>query len=130
MEGKYSGSQARIINYSSNSVYILCASHSLNVTGNLASESRNFIFVQKLFTFFSSPTHRWNISYKLLNKCEHNLTIKRVSDIRWSAKGDAVALKIGHNNTKVASSEVSNSNFEKKITVMVAKFVIKKIEQI
>ena len=51
--------------------------------------------------------------------------------MRWSMKADAVlALKIGYNNIKEALSEVSNSNFETKITVIKAKFLLKKNEQI
>ena len=91
----------------------------------------HFTFVQNLFTFFSSSTHRWNTFCKELNKCEHNLTIKRVIDTRWSAKADAVlALNIGYNNIKWALSEVSNSNFQEKITVMKEKLLLKKLEQI
>lgn len=60
--GKYYGLQTRIKSYSSNAVYIPCASHNLNLIGNFAADSGNpachFIFMQKLFTFFSSSTHR------------------------------------------------------------------------
>ena len=62
-----------------------------------------------------------------MNKGEHNLTIKRVSDARGSA--DAVALEIGCNNIRAALSEVSNSNFEEKITAMEAKSLFKKINK-
>ena len=45
-------------------------------------------------------------------------------------KADAVlALKIGYNNIKAALSEILNSNFEKKITVMEAKSLFKKMRK-
>ena len=55
--------------------------------------------------------------------------MKRVSDTRWSAKADAVEFKIGYNYIKAALSEVSNSNFEKKITMLEAKPLFKKMKK-
>lgn len=115
MSSKYSGLQTRIRNHSATAFYIPCANHSLNLVGNCAAESSTaaiiyFDFVQKLFTFFSASTKKWNMLSKL------PLVLKRISDTRWSARADAVlALKSGYHKIKETLKNISTSPDEKLI---------------
>ena len=135
MSGKYSGLQARIKEHSPSAVYIPCASHSLNLIGNFAAEScsaaiQYFMFVQNLFAFFSASTHRWQVLCKKLEKCEHAVSVKRVSDTRWSARADAVrAIKLGYTHIKEALAEICDSKEEKKTTIVEATSLMKKMEK-
>ncbi|XP_043484549.1 zinc finger MYM-type protein 1-like [Leptopilina heterotoma] len=92
MSGKYHGLQARIKNLSPTAFYVPCTNHSLNLVLNFACESClqvviYFDFVQKIFTFFSASTHRWNI---LKENCK--TVPKQLSNTRWSARHDAVSV--------------------------------------
>lgn len=93
MSGKYNGLQSRIKQHSPSADFIPCASHSLNLIGNTAAECcieavEFFRVVQEVYVFFSSSTHRWNM---LQDCCKtKHLTVKRLSDTRWSARSDAV----------------------------------------
>lgn len=92
MSGKYSGLQARIEKHGPSAVFIPCANHFLNLIGNFAAEScitavQYFMFLQKLFTLFSASTHRLKILTSKLQMCKkkQSVSLKRVSDTRWSA---------------------------------------------
>ena len=65
MSGQYSGLQARIKEVNKYAEYIPCAAHSLNLVGVKAAECVTQVvsysgFMQKLYTFFSASTFRWN----------------------------------------------------------------------
>ncbi|XP_065667614.1 uncharacterized protein LOC136087915 [Hydra vulgaris] len=88
MSGKYSGLQAHLKERSELAFYIPCAGHSLNLVGQCnVSECINSInyfgVLQSLYSFFVASTHRWD-----LLKGNH-VTLKRLSDTRWSCRSDA-----------------------------------------
>lgn len=120
MKGIYTGLQARLKNHSPSAHYIPCCSHSLNLIGNYAAEScaeavYYFCFVQKVYNYFSASTRRWDILLKHLEK--KSLTVKRLSDTRWSARADAIsALKRGYKQIKEALLELSISPYEKPVS--------------
>ena len=77
MSGRYVGLQARIRDVNQYANYIPCAAHSLNLVGTLAAECvpqvvSFFSLVQKLYTFFSSSTYRWQTLVSVL-KSENKL---------------------------------------------------------
>ena len=86
---------------SPNAVFVPCSGHSLNLVGQAAVDCCReavsfFDCVQKLYTFFSGSTARYNL---LKDKLEaKKLPVpKQLSDTRWSAHADAVkALKSGY----------------------------------
>jgi len=89
MSGIYSGVQARIKQVSPLADFVPCSAHSLNLVGSCAAncckEANDFfLFIQNIFVFFSSSTHRW---HKL---SQYSIsTVKSLSTTRWSAKEDA-----------------------------------------
>lgn len=130
MSGNYNGLQARIKRLSPTAVYIPCASHSLNLSVNFSSESclqasNYFSLVQEIYVFFSSSTHRWSI---LLNRCK--ISLKRLSDTRWSARADAVAaLKLNYKAIIDIFSAIANDQDEKPITKNEASALLKKMQK-
>lgn len=90
MSGKYNGVQAKIQQINKYAQVIPCAAHSLNLAGvNAASITSDMIIffgiVQKLFTFFSGSTIRWEVLMKNIN-----ISLKCHADTRWSSKAKAV----------------------------------------
>ena len=65
MSGKYKGLQALMKNENPNIEFIPCAGHSLNLVGVNAvvceAASDFFGFLQSLYNFCTSSTHRWQI---------------------------------------------------------------------
>jgi len=87
MSGVYSGLQARIREIAPLADFIPCSAHSLNLIGSYAAscckEANSFFcFIQNVYTFFSASTHRWDL-------LKINLTLKNLSETRWSARYDA-----------------------------------------
>lgn len=108
MSGIYSGLQARIKELNPLAEYIPCAGHSLNLVGVSAAESCGtavdfFGFVQQIYNFFSSSTHRWAILTAKLGSGSKSFKVpKSLSQTRWSARADAcTALEKGYSNFKV-----------------------------
>lgn len=98
MSGRYTGLQARIRDHNEFAIYIPCAGHSLNLVGVKAAECGQeivsfFDFVQRLYSFFSASTHRWDVLTSSIGK--GHTVVKRLSDTRWSAHFDAVAALYG-----------------------------------
>lgn len=90
MAGVHSGVQARIRELNPKALFVPCANHSLNLCGihsfaTVPSCVTFFGTLERLYVFFSSSTHRWDI---LLSKVE--VTVKRLAETRWSAHYDAV----------------------------------------
>ncbi|KAK4871666.1 hypothetical protein RN001_015790 [Aquatica leii] len=85
----------------------------------------NFFFlIQELFVFFSASTKRWSILKS--NLCNvTNLTLKPLSDTRWSSRIDAITpLRYQLGEVYDALFEISEGNFEnnvKNLTASLAK---------
>jgi hypothetical protein len=96
MAGVHNGVQQRINEVNSKAQFVACTNHTLNLAGvHASSETVNSItffgMVERVYTFFSSSTHRWNVLMSDLPK-----TVKRVVDTRWSARKDAVEVIHSH----------------------------------
>ncbi|XP_042212511.1 52 kDa repressor of the inhibitor of the protein kinase-like [Homarus americanus] len=90
MAGIHGGAQKKIKEINPNVLFVPCANHSLNLFGvhSFVTNSLCVTFfgtVEKLYCFFSLSTHRWEVL-----KENMNLTVKRLSQTRWSAHHDAV----------------------------------------
>jgi len=113
MSGQYNGMQAHLKKVNSLAIYIPCAAHSLNLVGvnsvDCCVEAVSFFgFIQKLYTFFSASTHRWAVLTKHLEQTDGALTLKSLSDTRWSARADATkAVLIGYADIKSALEDIS-----------------------
>ncbi|KAL0147911.1 hypothetical protein M9458_056788, partial [Cirrhinus mrigala] len=86
MKGKSQGVQARLLKQNPRALFVPCGAHSMNlVIADAAKASKDavgyFGYVQKLFTFFSGATQRWNILLKHVH-----LTLKSWSDVRWESR--------------------------------------------
>jgi hypothetical protein len=93
MSGHYSGLQAGLKEQNKYALYVPCAGHSINLVGLQAVDCNlnvtiYFDFVQNLYNFFSSSTHRWEILVSHLGP--HLKVVKHLSKSRWSAHADAV----------------------------------------
>nr|XP_047122894.1 zinc finger MYM-type protein 1-like [Hydra vulgaris] len=93
MPGRYTGLQARIKKVNPLATFVPCSAHSLNLVGECAVDcciyaSEFFILLQNIYKFFSASTYRWEILQKNLIKTE-NVSLKKLSDTRWSARSDA-----------------------------------------
>ncbi|XP_063780940.1 zinc finger MYM-type protein 1-like [Pseudophryne corroboree] len=115
MSAKYNGLQARICAINPLALYVPCSAHSLNLMGACAADScvtaaSFFHFFERLCTFFSSSTNRWEILTKHLGKASEDLFLKRRSSTRWSARADATkALRRGYKYVGDALNELKNS---------------------
>ena len=72
--------------------FVACTNHSLNLAGvHAAKETVNSItffgIVERVYTFFSSSTHRWDILQTFAPK-----RLKRIVQTRCSARNDAVSV--------------------------------------
>lgn len=85
MKGKYKGVQARLLKVNPKALFIPCSAHTLNLVvadGAKASVTAVSYFglLQRLYTFFSASTKRWDILKKHVP-----LVPKMWSDTRWEA---------------------------------------------
>ena len=135
MSGKYKGMQAIIKEKSKNAMYIPCCAHSLNLVGQCAVDccipaTSFFGFVQKLYVFFSSSTKRW----KVLTDClavgnQRGLTVKSLSETRWSASYDAItALMSGYDKIYEALVTLVRDDSQKPETKVEAQGLTKSIQ--
>ena len=90
MKGRHQGVQARLLQKNPRAVFVPCGAHTLNlVIADAAKSSRDavgfFGYVQKLVTFFSAGTQRWNILKQYVN-----ITVKSWSDTRWESRLQSV----------------------------------------
>ncbi|KAL4089691.1 hypothetical protein QTP88_024681 [Uroleucon formosanum] len=115
MSGIYSGLQARIKEVSPLADFVPCSAHSLNLVGSCAASCCKeanifFNFIQSIYTFFSSSTHRWNL-------LKVKSTLKNLSETRWSAREDArKALNQNWDSVKQSLCDISENINEKSIT--------------
>lgn len=92
MAGVHGGVQAKIKEHNPKALFMPCANHSLNLCGvhsfgSVSSIVNFFGTVERVYTFFSSSTHRWEILMKSVG-----VSVKRLVETRWSAHHDAVKL--------------------------------------
>ncbi|XP_067127187.1 zinc finger MYM-type protein 1-like [Centruroides vittatus] len=119
MSGKYNGLQNRIKRHSETAHYVPCASHSLNLVINSASESclqaiTYFNLLEIIYTFFSASTYRWNILEKAFATNNKHFTVKKLCITRWSCRADAVkAIRFGFDQIKRALLEISLEESQK-----------------
>ena len=90
MSGHISGVQARLCDQNAKAIFVNCDNHSLNLAGvHAASVDPSIVTffgtVEQVYVFFSGSTIRWD---KM--KAKLNVTVKRESDTRWSARESAV----------------------------------------
>jgi len=115
MSGIYSGLQARIKEVSPLADFVPCSAHSLNLVGSCAASCCKeanifFNFIQSIYTFFSSSTHRWNL-------LKVKSTLKNLSETRWSAREDACkAINQNWDSVKQSLCDISENINEKSIT--------------
>lgn len=86
MAGHHSGVQKRIKEVNEKAEFIACTNHSLNLTGaHAASVAVDSVYffrtVERLFTFFSSSTHRWGILTSITGQA-----VKRVVETRCTKR--------------------------------------------
>jgi hypothetical protein len=125
----YAGLQTKILERSSNAFYVPCTNHSLNLVGYNAAESCRsslcfFDLVQKLYTYFTASTHRWDVLASH-NKPKQQV-IKQLSDT--SARDDAVsALKKDYTEIQNSLLNISASEIEKPVAKAEAMGLAKKL---
>lgn len=135
MAGVYSGLQARIKQINRFATFVPCAAHSLNLVGAAAAEcclgaTEYFMFVQKVYTFFSASTGRWSTLRDVLeqknnlrdqstdieDKTNKSLFPKALSTTRWSARADACkALATSYSEFCEALLTISKNTSEKPV---------------
>lgn len=136
MSGTYEGLQAYVKKKCDLAIYVPCTAHSLNLVGvhsvNCCLEAVNFFgFLQSLYNFFSSATHRWNILTTSIEKSDSNrlLVLKSLSDTRWSCHTESCKALI-NNYTKiieVLETIISPNSKENEDTKRNARPLLKKI---
>ncbi|XP_072152094.1 zinc finger MYM-type protein 1-like [Bemisia tabaci] len=94
MSGKFKGLQARLKAANSVITYVPCALHSMNLSGSSAAESCKmtvvyFDFLQSVYNFISSSTHRWAIFLSFCEEEKDSRTLKTLSSTRFNAREKA-----------------------------------------
>jgi hypothetical protein len=98
------------LNNKTNALYVPCAEHSTNSGGVQAVDCNlnvaiYFDFVQNLYNFFSSSTHRWEILVSHLGP--HLKAVKHLSKYCLSAHaGEVTALNDGYEEIKKESGRL------------------------
>lgn len=105
MAGVRGGVQQKIIEVNPKAVFVNCENHSLNLACVHASEVQPVVVtffgtLEKVFTFFSSSTSRWEVLKSFVSR-----TVKRQCDTRWSARHDAVQVIYEDYDNIIASLE-------------------------
>ncbi|XP_071033099.1 zinc finger MYM-type protein 1-like [Parasteatoda tepidariorum] len=132
MAGKYSGLQARLKEKCPTAIFVPCLAHSLNLVGAQAAGCvleviDYFQLLQKLYSFFSSSTHRWNTLTECLGS---GLVVKRPSDTRWSAHSDAVtALQKSYERIMAVLQTFEENKDELPETRLDARGLLKKLKK-
>ncbi|CAH2310718.1 zinc finger MYM-type 1-like [Pelobates cultripes] len=90
MAGIHGGVQAKIKEINPKALFMPCANHSLNLCGvhsfgSVVSCVTFFGTLERVYSFFSVSTHRWELLMENVG-----VTVKRLSQTRWSAHCDAV----------------------------------------
>jgi hypothetical protein len=90
MAGVHGGVQVKIKELNPKALFMLCANNSLNLCGvhpfgTVGSCVTFFETVERVYTYFSSSIHRWEIIMKNVG-----VSVKRLVETTWSAHHDAV----------------------------------------
>ena len=105
MAGIHMGVQQQIRNMNPKAEFVACANHSLNLAGVHAAgvSVRSITFfgtVERIYSFFSSSTHRWDIMNAHIPK-----VLKRIVETRWSAWNDSVKVIYSHFDNVIEALE-------------------------
>lgn len=105
MAGKYTGLQSRLKVLNPLSEFVPCSAHSLNLVVVKAVECNGivldfFTFLQELYTFFSSLTHRWQLLNAEMREKRDFLTLKSRAMTRWCANA-AATKALRHNYAEI-----------------------------
>ena len=105
MAGIHMGVQQQIRNMNPKAEFVACANHSLNLAGVHAAgvSVRSITFfgtVERIYSFFSSSTHRWDIMNAHIPK-----VLKRIVETRWSARNDSVKVIYSHFDNVIEALE-------------------------
>jgi hypothetical protein len=128
ISGYYSGLQGRFKEQSKYALYVPYVGHSINLAGVQAVDCNlnvtiYFDFVQNLYNFFSSSTHRWEILVSHLRP--HLKVVKHLSKPRWSAHADAVTvLNDGYEDIKKSLDALLNDINQSSETCLIAQSLI------
>lgn len=133
MSGVYNGLQAKIKQLNPLADYVSCAAHSLNLVGECAAvcskEGSNFFSFMKMYAFFSTSTHRWKLLLNVFSSSD-NVSVKRLSDTRWSARSEACSsLNKNWNEIILALSNKVKSDIEKETTKSEARGLLRTNEK-
>ena len=96
MAGHISGLQQRICARNHRALFLNCDNHSLNLAGLHSAKQDPIVVtffgtIEKIYTFFSASTLRWEELENVLP-----LVVKRECETRWSSRAEAVkAISIG-----------------------------------
>ncbi|CAH2284490.1 zinc finger MYM-type 1-like [Pelobates cultripes] len=96
MAGHLSSVQKHILDMNPKAMFVPCNNHSLNLAGmhavGVGTKSVTFFgTVEKVYSFFSSSTHRWDILKKHVP-----IRVKRLCNTRWSSTHEAVCVLAEH----------------------------------
>ncbi|GBP00584.1 hypothetical protein EVAR_76879_1 [Eumeta japonica] len=105
ISGVHGGAQRKIREVNPKALFSSCSNHSLNLCGVHAfacvpSSVTCFEIVEKLYSFFSSSTQKWQLLKKKTGK-----NLKRLSDTRWSAHYKSV--KVVKENIQTISPKMT-----------------------
>ncbi|KFM62958.1 Zinc finger MYM-type protein 1, partial [Stegodyphus mimosarum] len=126
MSGVYSGVQTRFREINSAATWVPCGAHSLNLVGTAAAEScleavKFFEILQSLYNFFAASPQRWSKLRSLGSK----ISVKRLSETRWSARYEAVKTLCAHyDDIRGILTNISTSEGMKPTTVIEAQTLI------
>lgn len=118
MKGKNIGVQKQILLKNPRAFFVPCCDHSLNLVVKDAASASNkvigfFSMVQKIYTFLSGSSNRWDVLKSHLGKTElgqTELTPKDTNPTRWSGRVEAIKpLKLNANKIHAALKEIENS---------------------
>lgn len=89
MAGVHGGVQKNIKEINPKALFMPCANHSLNLCGvhsfgSVSSSVTFFGTLERVYTFFSTSTHRWELLMTNVG-----VSVKRLAETRWSAHHDA-----------------------------------------
>lgn len=114
MKGKNIGVQKVILLKNPRAFFVACCDHSLNLVLNDAAAASNktvgfFSMVQKIYTFLSGSSNRWDVLKSHLTNTE--LTPKDTNPTRWSGRVEAVKpLKLNPDKIHAALKQIENSS--------------------
>lgn len=134
MSGIYNGVQAKIMELNPLAFFIPCSAHSLNLVGSSAASCcRNvvsfFELIQQIYVFFSATTHRWQVLNKHLSVSKDSVSIKKLSDTRWSARADACSsLAKNWKLVIAAGEEIKNDTTQKSTTTCEIEGILKRLD--